>query len=1629
MERPERLVSTHRTLPNEMFALVLRPGALVVWGCLLLVGPSWAQVNTLNEYRGQPEVWHMDRPADPGVDAYGDLSLSLPVMTVPGRGLDFDISFSYRAGITPTQKPGWIGLGWSFDPGSISRDPEGGVNYYSEAGRTRYGVDVFDDTSFARALPDVYHITLPGRGTFEAIQINNRDFRRAMVPAVGYDDFVTTEHTPWRIEAAPKQIVTVGYLNENAVMRTQQTGEQRANAASQGVVPAADYPRFIVTTEDGTRYVFEKPTLSFYDTVTETMYTPEMYRQVYVNAWRVVAILGPDYTKPVPADLTGWPADSEPGSWVRVEYDVVRGYVDSWDLEVFMSTYVKEIHTPTHKAVFTTEQRYDPGYNPMAPVLQTTHLDRRLVRIDLVNKASNVTVQTVELVQPENRGVNGAGFGPRSESSLPQAYRLRLDEIRFKGVGGVARNGYRFYYDYNPRENYDQLRNCRDDLGYFRDYAVCTAARLDPKGGAAWNLTRIVHPSGAVDSLVYETDQVDDRELPYYTSLGSTEDTYYVVHPTDGPNPMRVRQGGSRLIEHYRWDGMGNLLKTTYGYGHGRLTGIPIGPWLHHGTSFRIFLPSNRGKIAVVYEYVDRKVWDGNTLIGTTRTLYSKGATERPIVHATEVWQGVTDLVVMQRNASWAWGRPVGVLQLLSNGRTVQEVQRDCRIVEDLQPWHLLAHVWTANGPNSPQLHVRLGTFYCEAERTYEYGSDGTEPRTLAREVRYLYDNKTAQLVTTAETGDRFNRMTTLTRAFTVYDSLLARNMLSQIAREDVFEWDRSNGVKTLVRATVTTWKSYGSLRLWKPHQIYRWLDVDGSRTAPSDHALWFGSTSSHPEWQLSTTHADYDVHGNPTTILDARGFATTLTYDSPAQAYLTKASRGGLSVQLGYDAVHAKVNRITSETGEVLKFGYDRFGRLARVEDENGRLLDRHAYFEYENDVRPNRTKSVRYHSSADSVVTWVLSDGLGRTIQTHLVVSNILAVATTTVYDGAGRQEKVYKPYGFDPRGSRPPGTFQADYDAKARSLYGCSAPYVATAYYPDPLARVARTTAECATRSVRTSYEIDEGHLSTVTTDEDGRRSRTGTDLLGRTVKRVGAEGTIGATTRFVYRATDELREVIDPEGRHTLYAYNTLGQLVTKTTPDAGTTSYLYDEAGNLRFIQDANGAAPAGPWRFLYNKYDEHNRIVESGVYVGDTTFAQAASRVKDQSWPSRNTDRVTRYVYDAYPVQLPAAIAGRVETRYPKAHLTQVWFEGGHYWYFYDRRGRVVDRYVYLDALREGKLIEYEYDLQGNVTQVRYQDGADDAYYFWYTYDDAGRLEEIRSDASAFGVTAKIEASYRYTAAGQVERMRLGTTANGQPVQEVDYRYHVRGWLSGINNVAAMGSDKFAMQLAYDAPLFSGAAAYHTGNVAAVEWKTVTTTNATMPGRYAYFYDDLNRLERADFQQFAGGAWQNTSPVYDVGKIEYDKSGNILALPRHNGGQQEKLAASSYRYYPGTNKVWEVALQNIDNASAGTQTVVFAYDANGNATRARGMSDIRYDQRNLPYRLTGPRGETLNYLYDADGQRIATGREGKYDTFYIRGIDGSVQAVYDADRLLYWNIVSGGTVIGRIDASYDAPTP
>jgi YD repeat-containing protein len=56
----------------------------------------------------------------------GEVAVSVPLFTVPGPGLEFPISLSYKAGITTHQEASSVGLGWSLGAGSIVR----GSNVY-----------------------------------------------------------------------------------------------------------------------------------------------------------------------------------------------------------------------------------------------------------------------------------------------------------------------------------------------------------------------------------------------------------------------------------------------------------------------------------------------------------------------------------------------------------------------------------------------------------------------------------------------------------------------------------------------------------------------------------------------------------------------------------------------------------------------------------------------------------------------------------------------------------------------------------------------------------------------------------------------------------------------------------------------------------------------------------------------------------------------------------------------------------------------------------------------------------------------------------------------------------------------------------------------------------------------------------------------------------------------------------------------------------------------------------------------------------------------------------------------------------------------------------------------------------
>lgn len=51
----------------------------------------------------------------------GDFTYNIPLLEVPGPAGSYPLSLSYHAGIQPDQEASWTGLGWSLNPGSITR--------------------------------------------------------------------------------------------------------------------------------------------------------------------------------------------------------------------------------------------------------------------------------------------------------------------------------------------------------------------------------------------------------------------------------------------------------------------------------------------------------------------------------------------------------------------------------------------------------------------------------------------------------------------------------------------------------------------------------------------------------------------------------------------------------------------------------------------------------------------------------------------------------------------------------------------------------------------------------------------------------------------------------------------------------------------------------------------------------------------------------------------------------------------------------------------------------------------------------------------------------------------------------------------------------------------------------------------------------------------------------------------------------------------------------------------------------------------------------------------------------------------------------------------------------------------
>ncbi len=150
-------------------------------------------------------------------------------------------------------------------------------------------------------------------------------------------------------------------------------------------------------------------------------------------------------------------------------------------------------------------------------------------------------------------------------------------------------------------------------------------------------------------------------------------------------------------------------------------------------------------------------------------------------------------------------------------------------------------------------------------------------------------------------------------------------------------------------------------------------------------------------------------------------------------------------------------------------------------------------------------------------------------------------------------------------------------------------------------------------------------------TMTDDQDGKRTITYTDAMGRQVATKSYIGAAGdesklAITLFIYDSKGLLRKVINPKRQVATYNYNIMGWLVSKTTVDDGNTYFMYNPSGQVILEQDSLGKS-SGTKFFRRYVYDDFGRLIRqekssrlSGPAAGTAPFEARNGYLDDYSW-------------------------------------------------------------------------------------------------------------------------------------------------------------------------------------------------------------------------------------------------------------------------------------------------------------------------------------------------------------------------------------------------------------------------
>ena len=574
-------------------------------------------------------------------------------------------------------------------------------------------------------------------------------------------------------------------------------------------------------------------------------------------------------------------------------------------------------------------------------------------------------------------------------------------------------------------------------------------------------------------------------------------------------------------------------------------------------------------------------------------------------------------------------------------------------------------------------------------------------------------------------------------------------------------------------------------------------------------------------------------------------------------------------------------------------------------------------------------------------------------------------------------------------------------------------------------------------------------------TETTDENGHYVRVFQGKQGQSVlKRVqGPSGTMD--TYSVYDERGRLRFVISPQavtataGVWTLlndaahreqwffaYNYDAFGRMSDEHVPGGGTTRTIYDRWGRLVYSQTPS-LRETDPSQWTYTKYDYLDRPVMSGVFtssVDESTLRTQVLNTTDRfetrtssnaigytltgSHPKNVTESTLRTVsyYDNY--NFPSAVSSTLDFTDDLGNRTQRSNMKGELTGSLTRNlsnNSWLGSVVYFDEWYRPIVAVSENHLGGiDRTMTKYASlvldevletmtihstGSDnDTIRQTYNYDHQSRPTEVTHKVNTESTVTL--ASYTYNALGQLVQKQLNDNApSEQATQTINYRYHIRGWLSSINDLN--DADAYYAQLnSYQTH------GQYNGNIAKMQWKN----QGQEAKSYNYSYDPADRLIGATFQKQVSGSW--ASGNFSVSGITYDGNGNLLTLQRQGEVNNAATTLDHLHYAYQGNRLTSVQEQSAGNAQYGfvdnptPSGEEYGYDAAGNLLRDdnKGITNITYDPvLNLPLEVSMTNG-TLRYTYDAAGIKLSqTSLDSLGNQVRTTHYDGPFE--YDGNRL------------------------